>query len=95
MFRTVVSLSLALAVGAVALGSQSLERGKLLYTNKLYDEAKKELVSVVVSDAPAEQKADALNLLGAIAIDEGNYHAAIANWTGLIAKYPDTKYFPP
>jgi tetratricopeptide (TPR) repeat protein len=91
MFRTVVSLSLALTVGAVALGAQSLERARLLYTNKLYDEAKKELVAVAVSDAPVEQKADALNLLGAIAIDEGNYEAAIANWTELIAKYPGTK----
>jgi len=91
MLRNVTLLSMALVLGTLSLDAQSLDRAKLLYTNKLYDEAKKELVAVAVSDAPAEQKADALNLLGAIAIDEGNYEAAIANWTELIAKYPGTK----
>lgn len=89
--HVVVSFSVALVLGALSLGAQSLDRAKLLYTNKLYDEAKKELIAVALSDAPTEQKADALNLLGAIAVDEGNYEAAISNWTELTAKYPGTK----
>lgn len=91
MLRTAILLFVALVVGTLPLDAQSLDRAKLLYTNKLYDDAKKELVAVAVSDAPIEQKAEALNLLGAIAIDEGNYGAAITNWTELIAKYPGTK----
>lgn len=91
MLRSVILFSMALMLSTLSLDAQSLDRAKLLYTNKLYDEAKKELVAVVVSDAPTEQKADALNLLGVIAIDEGNYGAAITNWTELIAKYPGTR----
>jgi tetratricopeptide (TPR) repeat protein len=78
-------------LASLSLDAQSLDRAKLLYTNKLYDEAKKELVWIAVSDAPTEQKAEALNLLGTIAIDEGNYGAAITNWTELTTKYPGTK----
>lgn len=91
MLRSVLLLLAVLMLGTLPLEAQSFDRAKLLYTNKLYDEAKKELVAIAVSDAPAEQKADALNLLGTIAIDEGNYGAAIANWTELITKYPETR----
>src|SRR6185295_2091653 len=91
MLRTPILPFIVLVLGSLSLDAQSLDRAKLLYTNKLYDEAKKELVGVAVSDAPTEQKAEALNLLGTIAIDEGNYGAAITNWTELITKYPGTK----
>jgi tetratricopeptide (TPR) repeat protein len=91
MIRSVILLATTILFSALALDAQSLDRGRLLYTNKLYDEAKKALVAVAVSDAPPEQRAEALNLLGAIAIDEGNYETAIANWTELVTKYPGTK----
>lgn len=73
----------------IAFG-QSLEKARLFYSNKLYEDAKRELVAVVMGSGSAEEKAEALNLLGAIAIDEGNYEAAIKNWTEVIVKFPDT-----
>jgi tetratricopeptide (TPR) repeat protein len=82
-------VALLLAAPAVCAES-SLDRARLLYTNKLYDEAKRELVAVAVSAAPDEEKAQALNLLGDIAIVQGNYQGAIDNWTQLIARYPRT-----
>jgi len=81
-------LSFALAPGAHA---QSLDKAKLLYTNKLYEEAKRELVAIAVSEASEQERATALSLLGSIAVDEGHYDAAVSNWEQLIAKYPDTQ----
>jgi hypothetical protein len=82
----VFSLALGLCCGAAF--SQSLDKAQLLYSNKLYEDAKRELVLVVVGDGPDDDKAEALNLLGAIAVDEGNYDAAVKNWTEITTKYP-------
>jgi tetratricopeptide (TPR) repeat protein len=70
--------------------AQSVAKAKLLHANKMYDDAKREAVAVVFSDATHADKADALNLLGTIAVDQGDYEAAIKNWTELIATYPAT-----
>jgi tetratricopeptide (TPR) repeat protein len=70
--------------------SQSLDKARLLYSNKLYEDAKRELVAVAVGNGPDEERAEALNLLGAIAIDEGDYDAAIRNWTEATTKFPGT-----
>jgi tetratricopeptide (TPR) repeat protein len=87
---TLVGL-VAFVVSAVASAADpSLERARLLYTNKLYDEAKRELVAIAVSAAPDEDKAEALNLLGDIAVEQGNYQAAVDNWTQLTDRYPTT-----
>ena len=68
-----------------------LERAQLLYDAQLYDDAKRELVVTATSDAPAEEKASALHLLGTIAVDEKRYDAAVRTWSDLISKYPDTQ----
>jgi tetratricopeptide (TPR) repeat protein len=83
-----VLILLGLAPSAHA---QSLDKAKLLYTNKLYAEAKRELVAIAVSEASEQERAAALSLLGSIAMDEGHYDSAISNWEQLIAKYPDTQ----
>jgi len=90
MVRRLLAVAALFALAAGAARAQSLEKAKLLYTNRLYDEAKKEAVAIAVSSAPAEEKAAALNLLGSIAIDEGLYDAAVSNWSELVAKYPGT-----
>lgn len=86
----VVVISLALFLFCVATFGQSLEKARLLYSNKLYEDAKRELVTVAVGNGTEEERAEALNLLGAIAIDEGNYEAAIQNWTEITRKFPET-----
>jgi tetratricopeptide (TPR) repeat protein len=82
-------VAILLAAPAVA-AEPSLGRARLLYTNKMYDEAKRELVAVAFSAAPDEEKAQALNLLGDIAIDQSNYQAAIDNWVQVTTTYPRT-----
>ncbi len=47
---------------------------------------------MVVGGGSNEEKAEALNLLGTIAIDEGNYDAAIKNWTDVTTKFPGTAF---
>jgi tetratricopeptide (TPR) repeat protein len=84
----IIFLTTVLCCG-IAFG-QSLEKAKLLYSNKLYEDAKRELVAVAVGSGSNEEKAEALNLLGTIAIDEGNYDAAIKNWTEVTVKFPET-----
>jgi hypothetical protein len=84
----VVSLAAILSCG-IAFG-QSLDKARLFYSNKLYEDAKRELVAVAVGSGSNEDKAEALNLLGTIAVDEGNYAAAIKNWTDVTTKFPGT-----
>ncbi len=90
MVRRLLAMAVFFAVSAVAVLAQTLEKARLLYTNGLYEEAKKEAVAIAVSSAPEGERAAALNLLGSIAIEEGKYEAAIANWSELVAKYPGT-----
>ena len=84
----VFSLAAILSCG-IAFG-QSLDKARLFYSNKLYEDAKRELVAVAVGSGSNEDKAEALNLLGTIAVDEGNYDAAIKNWTDVTTKFPGT-----
>lgn len=86
----VAVFSLALCLfGGVAF-SQSLDKAKLLYSNKLYEDAKRELVLIAVGGGSAEDRAEALNLLGSIAVDESNYDAAVKNWTEATTRFPGT-----
>jgi hypothetical protein len=72
------------------IGAQSVAKAKLLHANKMYDDAKREAVAVVFSGAADADKAEALNLLGRIAVDQDDYDTAIKNWNELIVTYPDT-----
>lgn len=84
-----IAIGLLLFVPALLLAA-SVEKAKLLHANKLLEEAKKEAIAVVFSDATDNEKAEAMNLLGAIAVDEENYEAAIRNWSELVVKFPST-----
>jgi hypothetical protein len=86
----VVIASLAVFLSCCSAFGQSLDKARLLYSNKLYEDAKRELVAVAVGTGSDEEKAEALDLLGTIAINEGNYEAAIKNWTDVATKFPGT-----
>jgi hypothetical protein len=67
----------------------SLEKAKALRSNGLRDEAKKELVDFLYdSTSPDDGKAEALLLLGDIALEEKNSDVARENWSKLVAAYP-------
>lgn len=89
MKKVVIASLVGLLSCCIAFG-QSLDKARLLYSNKLYEDAKRELVAVAVGSGSEEEKAEALNLLGDIAIDEGNYGAAIKNWTEVTTKFSGT-----
>lgn len=82
-------------VGALALTSlanaASLEKAKTLRSNGLRDEAKKELIDFLYdASSPDDGKAEALLLLGDIALDEKNPEAARENWNKLVTTYPSS-----
>lgn len=67
----------------------SIEKARALRQNGLLTEAKKELVEVVFADeSTSDIKAEALVLLGDIAVDEKKYDAARDDWTKAITAYP-------
>lgn len=87
---TVVVLAWSLALTSLA-SAASLEKAKTLRANGLRDDAKKELVDFLYDSAsPDDGKAEALLLLGDIALEEKNRDAARENWTKLTAAYPSS-----
>ncbi len=90
MWRTLMFATGLLLFASMAVG-QSVEKARLLRTNKMLDDAKREAVAVVFSDASDNEKASALNLLGDIAVDQADYDAAIKNWRDLVATYPGSE----
>jgi tetratricopeptide (TPR) repeat protein len=75
-----------------ALLASSLEKAEALRSNGLIEEAKAELIRVAFDEAlPDDKRAEALLLLGDIAVDEGSYDAASENWTRVIQLYPDSE----
>jgi tetratricopeptide (TPR) repeat protein len=88
--RRVSVLAASLLLSVAVLSAQSVDKAKLLFANKLYADAKKEAIALVFSDRADAEKAEALNLLGAIAVEQGDYRAAITNWSELISKHPSS-----
>lgn len=88
MKRTITAILLAAAISPAFAGD--LHKARLLYENHLFEDAKRELVEVVASNAAPGDKAAALHLLGAIAVDEKRYDSAIQTWNNLASQYPDT-----
>jgi hypothetical protein len=87
---TAVVLAWFLALAPLAHAA-SLEKAKTLRANGLRDDAKKELVDFLYDSAsPDDGKAEALLLLGDIALEEKNRDAARENWTKLVAAYPSS-----
>lgn len=68
----------------------SVEKARLFYDAKLLDDAKRELIETIASNAVDNEKAAALHLLGTIAVDEKNYDLTLMSWGDLIARYPTT-----
>ena len=66
-------------------------KARLLYENRLLDDAKRELVEVASSSSAPEEAAEALHLLGSIAIDEKRYDSAIRTWEDLLQRFPETR----
>jgi hypothetical protein len=90
MRYTVIILAWALVLTSLAYAA-SLEKAKTLRSNGLRDEAKKELVGFLFDAAsPEDGKAEALLLLGDIALDEKNRDAARENWNKLVTTYPSS-----
>jgi hypothetical protein len=90
--RCSIAIALAAAISLASLAdAASLDKAKTLRANGLRDEAKGELVDFLFDAAsPADGKAEALLLLGEIALDEKNVAAARENWNKVLADYPST-----
>ena len=83
-------LALCLLVAATSLAwSASLEEAQSLESRGRRDAALQEIDDLLASDAPDEEMAGALDLLGTIAVDEGDLHLAYQSWNRLVGEYPD------
>jgi hypothetical protein len=83
-------LILCLLAAATSLAwSASLEEAQSLESRGRRDAALEEIDDILTSDAPAEEMAGALDLLGTIAVDEGDLHLAYQSWSRLVGEYPD------
>ena len=67
----------------------SLDEAKSLEAQGRRDSALEVLDEILGSDASAEEKAGALDLLGTIAVDEGDLQLAYQSWNRLVDEYPD------
>ncbi len=68
----------------------SLERAKLLYEHGLDQDARRELVAIVINSKDAPEKARALDHLARIAIDQKRFLTAVDTWGRLIVDYPES-----
>ena len=85
-----IVISVLLALGLVGVGwAATLEQARKLESQGRRDAALEELDQILGSDAPAEEKAGALDLLGTIAVDEGDLQLAYQSWHRLVGEYPD------
>lgn len=88
---TIPVLCLMLTIFGSSVAAADIEKARLLYDARLLEDSKRELVGIATSDAPKEEKATALHLLGTIAVDEKRYDAALRTWKNLVSEYPDSK----
>jgi tetratricopeptide (TPR) repeat protein len=78
----------SLVMGTAVWGA-SLEKAKVLRQNGLLSDAKKELVELAfAADSTDDVKAEALMMLGDIAVDEKKYDVARENWNKALNMYP-------
>jgi hypothetical protein len=77
-------------LGLSIANAASLEKAKVLRTNGLSTEAKRELVELTFdSDSSRTEKAQALLLLGDIAIDESKPDIAKENWSKVVSEFAE------
>jgi tetratricopeptide (TPR) repeat protein len=74
---------------ASTLGAASLEEAQRLESKGRRDAALEELDELLSSQGPADEMAGALDLLGTIAVDEGDLQLAYQSWNRLVSEYPD------
>ena len=84
VFLVVVWLSAAVA------WSSSLDDARRLYKSGDADTALAEINAVLDSEVSASEKAEALDLLGTIAVDKGYLTMARQAWSRLLDEYPDS-----
>jgi tetratricopeptide (TPR) repeat protein len=92
-FATATLMILLSSLGVLAAANDVLAKAKALRSNGLLTEAKKELVEVIFAEASSDAvKAEALLILGEIAIDENKFETARENWTKLLETYPESAF---
>ena len=92
-FATAILMLLLISLGVLADANDTLAKAKALRSNGLLTEAKRELVDAIFAEAsPDAVKAEALLILGEIAIDENKFEAARENWTKLLKTYPKSAF---
>ena len=84
LFLIVVTLGMSLPLGAA-----SLEEARQLHEDGKTQEALAAIESVLSSGAVDMEKAASLDLLGTIAVDEGQLVMAKEAWSRLMDEYPD------
>ena len=71
----------------------SIDKAKALRSNGLLDEAKRELLDLAFAEeSPPEVKAEALLILGDIAIDQNRPTSARESWERLLAEHSETTF---
>ena len=90
MRKQSVGIAICLVLGLISHGwAASLEEAQRLESQGRRDAALQELDELLGSKAPAEEMAGALDLLGTIAVDEGDLQLAYQSWNRLVDEYPD------
>jgi len=69
----------------------SIEKATLYYEHGLTDDAKKELIDVILGKSSQSSKAEANYLLGSIAFNERRVSVALKTWKILVKDYPNSK----
>ena len=90
MQKRLLFLAILIASSLPTVGwTASLEQARNLESHGRRDAALEELDLILASDAPPDEMAGALDLLGTIAVDEGDLQLAYESWHRLVGEYPD------
>jgi len=86
------TLMLAMLCGAMAVIAQaaSVEEARRLYQKGEQLAAQEELLEILALESDGTVRAQALDLLGMIAVDKGDLELAADVWEKLISDYPDS-----
>ena len=87
--KTLVLVALCLMVAAIGQAA-SVEEARRLYQNGDPAAAEDELLEILALESDGAVRAEALDLLGMLAVDRGDLDLANAVWEKLILDYPDS-----
>ncbi|GAC19730.1 tetratricopeptide repeat protein [Paraglaciecola arctica] len=85
------ALAIASILTSQFLAAASLDKAEMLLLHGLENDAKLELVNVIVSGKNKSQEAQALYILGSIAFNNSNISVALETWGKLIKNHPNSK----